>query len=61
MSKYIDDIAIDRSASYNRKYILGQIRHVWKRIFHRYYDKKLQKAIEEYGQIHLRRKTDNNY
>jgi len=52
MSKYIDDIAIDRSASYNRKYILGQIRHVWKRIFHRYYDKKLQKAIEEYGQIH---------
>ena len=50
--KYIDDVSIDRSASYKRKCILGQIRYVWKRIFHRYYDKKLQKTIEEYEQIH---------
>ena len=50
--KHIDDIAIDRSAAYKRKYILAQIRYAWKRIFHRYYDKKLRKAIEEYEQIH---------
>ena len=56
--RYIDDIAIDRSASYRIKYLLSQMEFLWKRIFHRYYDKKLQKAIEKYEQIHYRRQID---
>ena len=48
--KLFDDIAVDRSASYRRKYLLSQMEYLWKRIFHRYYDKKLEKIVKEYEQ-----------
>ncbi len=50
--KLIDDIAVDRSASYRRKYLLYQMEYLWKRIFHTYYDKKLEKMVKEYEQSH---------
>ena len=56
--KLIDDIAVDRSASYRRKYLLSRIEYLWKRIFHRYYDKKLEKMVKEYEQIHSSGKID---
>ena len=46
--KHIDDIAIDGSASYKRKYLLSRLKYLWRRIFHKYYDYKLRKMIERY-------------
>lgn len=50
--KHIEDIAIDRSASYRKRYVLSRLQRIWKTIFHKYYERKLQKAIDEYEQIH---------
>ena len=52
MNKHIEDIAIDRSTSYKKKYVLSRLRYIWETLFHKYYERKLQKAIDEYEQIH---------
>ena len=46
--KYIDDIAIDKSASYKRKYILARLQYICKIIFHKHYERQLQKAVDKY-------------
>lgn len=50
--KHIEDVAVDRSASYKKKYVLSRLRYIWKTIFHKHYERKLQNAIDEYEQIH---------
>lgn len=42
MSKHIDDVAVDRSASYQKKYFLSRLKYLWRCIFSKYYDNKLK-------------------
>lgn len=50
MSKHIEDIAIDRSWSYKRKYLLSRIRYWWKyKLFPHYYERRLNKAVEQFN------------
>lgn len=49
--KHIDDIAIDRSRSYARKYQILKIKYFFDRLFPRFYLWRLERIIEKYEKL----------
>lgn len=48
--EHIEDVAINLSKSYKRKYQISKIRFWWQyKLFHRYYKKKHNKAVEQFN------------
>ena len=45
----IEDVAINRTRSYQRRHILWRIGFVWRTIFRRYYERKLEREISYFN------------
>lgn len=52
MVKHIEDIAIDKSREYRRKYIKSKFKYYLRRLFPLYYDWKLAQDIDKYIKAH---------